>query len=165
MAITFKELNRLIRFKAKDFNETRFSDFEIRESINDNVSENKTEKLNTIDSILGILESRKDSKPSTPIVEKTEDKYAKEYIVEHMPDEMKPHWNLASDIVKESLVSKSRLYDFTNEGALAAFWEKADFTEPQAHITEGKQKTITFGGEDVIRESLRAMGRKLGYRD
>ena len=73
--------------------------------------------------------------------------------------------NLASDIVKEALVSKSRLYDFTNEGALAAFWEKADFTEPQAHINEGKQKTITFGGEDVIRESLRAMGRKLGYRD
>lgn len=35
MAITFKELNRLIRFKAKDFNETRFSDFEIRESINE----------------------------------------------------------------------------------------------------------------------------------
>lgn len=35
MAITFKELNRLIRFKTKDFNETRFSDFEIRESINE----------------------------------------------------------------------------------------------------------------------------------
>ena len=137
----------------------------IRESINDNVSENKTEKLNTIDSILGILESRKDSKPAAPVTEKTEDKYAKEYIVEHMPDEMKPHWNLASDIVKESLVSKSRLYDFTNEGALAAFWEKADFTEPQAQINEGKQKTITFGGENLVRESLRAMGRKLGYRD
>ena len=72
---------------------------------------------------------------------------------------------LASDIVKESLVSKSRLYDFTNEGALAAFWEKADFTEPQAQINEGKQKTITFGGENLVRESLRAMGRKLGYRD
>ena len=137
----------------------------IRESINDNVSENKTEKLNTIDSILGILESRKDSKPAALVTEKTEDKYAKEYIVEHMPDEMKPHWNLASDIVKESLVSKSRLYDFTNEGALATFWEKADFTEPQAQINEGKQKTITFGGENLVRESLRAMGRKLGYRD
>ena len=35
MAITYKELKRLIRFKTKDFNETTYSDFEIKESFNE----------------------------------------------------------------------------------------------------------------------------------
>lgn len=35
MAITYKELKRLIRFKTKDFNETTYSDFEIKESLNE----------------------------------------------------------------------------------------------------------------------------------
>lgn len=35
MSITYKELRRLIRFKTKDFNETTYSDFEIKESVNE----------------------------------------------------------------------------------------------------------------------------------
>lgn len=35
MSITYKELKRLIRFKTKDFNETTYSDFEIKESLNE----------------------------------------------------------------------------------------------------------------------------------
>lgn len=35
MTITYKELKRLIRFKSKDNNEIRFSDYDIREALNE----------------------------------------------------------------------------------------------------------------------------------
>ena len=139
-------------------------DFE--DTIKESLSDTKANKLSSIDQVLNLLETRKDTKNDNKMITETkEDKYANEYIVKHMPEEYAPHWNLASDVVKESLVSKSRLYDFSKDGVLESFWEKADFTEPIAQVNEGKQKTISFGGEDYIRRSLRATGARLGLRD
>ena len=139
-------------------------DFE--DTIKESLSDTKANKLSSIDQVLNLLETRKDTKSDNKMITETkEDKFANEYIVKHMPEEYAPHWNLASDVVKESLVSKSRLYDFSKDGVLESFWEKADFTEPIAQVNEGKQKTISFGGEDYIRRSLRATGARLGLRD
>ena len=141
---------------------------QIDDAVIESRKENKADKLNSIDSILNLLESRKDNAAAVAQVNenKNEDPYANVYCVANMPESVKPNWNMASQVVKESIVSKSKLYDFSKEGVLEGFWEKIDFTEPQAQVNEnGGQKTITFGGEDYLRASLRATGRRLGYRD
>ena len=142
---------------------------QIDDAVIESRKENKADKLNSIDSILNLLESRKDNKAAAAAQvneNKNEDPYADVYCVANMPESVRPNWNMASQVVKESIVSKSKLYDFSKEGVLEGFWEKIDFTEPQAQVNEnGGQKTITFGGEDYLRASLRATGRRLGYRD
>ena len=142
---------------------------QIDDAVIESRKENKADKLNSIDSILNLLESRKDNSVAAAAQvneNKNEDPYADVYCVANMPESVRPNWNMASQVVKESIVSKSKLYDFSKEGVLEGFWEKIDFTEPQAQVNEnGGQKTITFGGEDYLRASLRATGRKLGYRD
>ena len=142
---------------------------QIDDAVIESRKENKADKLNSIDSILNLLESRKDNNAAAAAQvneNKNEDPYAGVYCVANMPESVRPNWNMASQVVKESIVSKSKLYDFSKEGVLEGFWEKIDFTEPQAQVNEnGGQKTITFGGEDYLRASLRATGRRLGYRD
>lgn len=137
---------------------------ELQPSMTESVKENKQEKLNSIDSILTLLEGRKDSKPAQVKDEKpAEDKvYEGVYAVENMPEEYRPKWNMASKIIKESIASKSKLYDFSKEGVLESFWEKVQWDEPAAQVNENK--TISFGGEDWMRQQLRQSGIRLGLR-
>ena len=125
-------------------------------------------KLDNIDSILTLLENRKDNPKQIVSENKVpeEDKiYESSFAVKNMPDEYRPKWNLASKLVKESIVSKSKLYDFNKEGVLESFWEKVEWEEPKAQINENaNSKTISFGGEDWMRQQLRQTGIRLGLR-
>ncbi len=122
----------------------------------------KESKLSSIDSILNLLESRKDAKAETA-AEPKEGIYECLAAVKGMPAEYRPKWEMASDIVKESIASKSKMYDFSKDGVMESFWEKVDFSEPKAIVNENK--VITFNAEDRLRASLRATGKKLGLRD
>ena len=122
----------------------------------------KESKLSSIDSILDLLESRKDSKAEIK-AEPKEGIYECLAAVKGMPAEYRPKWEMASDLVKESIASKSKMYDFSKEGVMESFWEKVDFSEPKAIVNENK--VITFNAEDRLRASLRATGKKLGLRD
>ena len=133
----------------------------LTESLKEDKANLKESKLSSIDSILTLLESRKDNKPA----EKDEPKDVYECVnaVKNMPAQYRPMWEMASDMVKESIVSKSKMYDFNKEGVLESFWEKVDFSEPKPMVNENK--VITFNAEDKLRASLRATGRRLGLRD
>ena len=122
----------------------------------------KESKLSSIDSILDLLESRKDAKAEIK-AEPKEGIYECLAAVKGMPAEYRPKWEMASDLVKESIASKSKMYDFSKEGVMESFWEKVDFSEPKAIVNENK--VITFNAEDRLRASLRATGKKLGLRD
>lgn len=139
---------------------------EFQPSLTEGIKENKQDKLNSIDSILTLLEGRKDKPAATQVnKDKSDDDkvYEGVYAVENMPEEYRPKWNLASKIVKESIASKSKLYDFSKEGVLESFWEKIQWDEPKAIINESS-KTISFGGEDWMRQQLRQSGIRLGLR-
>ena len=139
---------------------------EFQPSLTEGIKENKQDKLNSIDSILTLLEGRKDKPAATQVnKDKSDDDKVYEGIfsIENMPEEYRPKWNLASKIVKESIASKSKLYDFSKEGVLESFWEKIQWDEPKAIINESS-KTISFGGEDWMRQQLRQSGIRLGLR-
>ena len=133
----------------------------LTESIKEDKANLKESKLSSIDSILTLLESRKDSKPVK--ANEPKDVYECVRAVKEMPSQYRPMWEMASDIVKESIVSKSKMYDFNKEGVLEGFWGKVDFSETKPMVNENK--VITFGAEDKLRASLRATGRRLGLRD
>ena len=141
---------------------------EFKPSLKDDLKENKQDKLDNIDSILTLLENRKDNPKQIVTGNEVpeEDKiYESSFAVKNMPEEYRPKWNLASKLVKESIVSKSKLYDFNKEGVLESFWEKVEWTEPKAQINESaNNKTISFGGEDWMRQQLRQTGIRLGLR-
>lgn len=141
---------------------------EFKPSLKDDLKENKQDKLDNIDSILTLLENRKDNpkQVTTGNEVPADDKiYENTFAVKNMPEEYKPKWNLASKLVKESIVSKSKLYDFNKDGVLESFWEKVEWAEPKAQINENaNNKTISFGGEDWMRQQLRQTGIRLGLR-
>lgn len=141
---------------------------EFKPSLKNDLKENKQDKLDNIDSILTLLENRKDNPKQIVSENKVseEDKiYESSFAVKNMPEEYRPKWNLASKLVKESIVSKSKLYDFNKEGVLESFWEKVEWEEPKAQINENaNSKTISFGGEDWMRQQLRQTGIRLGLR-
>jgi len=134
---------------------------QITESFNEKfkneLNESKTNKLAMVDSILEMLESKKVEKPvygrKANLLENAN---APKYIAE-MPADVRVKYELASEMVKESIGRRAKLFNWDQPNAIEIFWESIDFNaEPTAKnvLTEGLEN-ITDEREKSIRESIR----------
>ena len=120
--------------------------------------------LQSIDEMLATIEQKQVVKPTysrKTIVEGNKDINESLSIVRDMPSQFRPLWNMASTEVKESILSRAKLFNFVNEDSVNKFWSSVDFTAtPQQQsnvIVEADART------QAIRESLRksAVGRSI----
>lgn len=113
------------------------------------VSESKTEKLNSIDQILEML----DTAPKKPVISRKTT--SEPYFIQNMPEDLRPKWEMANESVKTSITKKARLYNLSNEDAIKKFWENVDFQEPKFQsINEGLENV------DPIEKNLRLAIRR-----
>lgn len=114
----------------------------IMEEMNNNVSEflesKKTEKLSNIDNLLEAIENRGTKDEALELLKESKEdaKYKGVYVVENMPDQYKPQWEMATESKKEDIIRRSKMYNFTKAGVLESFWSTVDFNETP--ITESK---------------------------
>ena len=120
--------------------------------------------LQSIDEMLAAIEQKQVVKPTysrKAIVEGNKDINESLTIVRDMPAQFRPLWNMATTEVKESILSRAKLFNFVNEDSINKFWSSVDFTStPQQQnnvIVEADART------QAIRESLRksAVGRSV----
>ena len=103
----------------------------IEKKVNENVSaflaENKAGRLEEIDSLLETIGSN--GTPLEDVVKENqkESKWKGFVVVEQMPAQFKPSWEMLDEARQEEIVRSSRMYDFTKEGVLESFWANQDF--------------------------------------
>ena len=103
----------------------------VEKKVNENVSaflaENKAGRLEEIDSLLETISSN--GTPLEDVVKENqkESKWKGFVVVEHMPAQFKPSWEMLDEARQEEIVRSSRMYDFTKEGVLESFWANQDF--------------------------------------
>ena len=105
---------------------------EITEKVNENVSaylaENKAGRLEEIDSLLETLSDNSNKELKTIVEEHNNaTKFSGVYVVENMPAEYRPSWELLNEAQQNDIVRRSKMYDFTKEGVLESFWANVDF--------------------------------------
>lgn len=128
----------------------------VNEKIVENINENKKSNLNAIDETLQLLEGLEATKPTysskTLITENADDPQ----FIQEMPAEARVKWDMASQEVKESIIRRARLYNFTNEGAIERFWNNINFEQvTPANIYESLQ-LVEDEKERNIRQQLRS---------
>ena len=117
----------------------------IMEEMNNNVSEflesKKTEKLTNIDNLLEAIENRGTKDEALELLKEaqTDAKYRGVYVVENMPAQYKPQWEMATESVKEDIIRRSKMYNFTKPGVLESFWNTVDFKETQVNESAEKK--------------------------
>ena len=122
---------------------------QIEESVNANVSAfmeaHQANRLEELDSLLeSIADNSNDQLNKIVNENKTEEKYKNVYVVENMPAEYLPQWNLIDENRKEEIVRSSRMYDFTKEGVLESFWANVEFNKKEEKpIQENQVDTLS----------------------
>lgn len=108
---------------------------EIINEVNNNVSEffesQNVDKLTAIDNLLEAIENKGADNAALELLNETKqtEKYAGVYVVENMPAEYQPQWEMCSEAKQQEIITRSRMYDFTKAGILEKFWSTVDFTE------------------------------------
>jgi len=102
----------------------------INESMNTFLESQKAGRLDEIDSLLESI-SADDNSSVNKIVEeqKQENKYKGIYVVENMPAEYTPSWELLDEARQQEIIRTSKMYDFSKEGVLESFWANVDFNK------------------------------------
>ena len=78
--------------------------------------EKNTNNNNTHDDVNKIIKEQKE-----------ENKYKGIYVVENMPAEYLPSWQLLNEAAQQAIIRSAKMYDFTKEGVLESFWANIDF--------------------------------------
>ena len=104
----------------------------IEQKVNENVSAfMESQKAGRLDEIDGLLESiaAEGNADVQKIVDEqnAENKYKGVYVVENMPAEYRPSWELLDEAAQQNIIRSSKMYDFTKEGVLESFWANVDF--------------------------------------
>ena len=118
----------------------------IEQKVNENVSAfMESQKAGRLDEIDGLLESiaAEGNADVQKIVneQNAENKYKGVYVVENMPAEYRPSWELLNEAAQQNIIRSSKMYDFTKEGVLESFWANVDFgkkAEETKPIVESK---------------------------
>ena len=112
----------------------------IESKVNENVNAFiESQKAGRLDEIDALLESVDNKEEIEKLVKEnaTDAKYAGVYVVENMPAEYRPSWELLNEDRKNEIVRQSRMFDFTKDGVLENFWANVDFTkETPKFVTE-----------------------------
>ena len=118
----------------------------IEQKVNENVSAfMESQKAGRLDEIDGLLESiaAEGNDDVNKIVKEQneENKYKGIYVVENMPAEYLPSWQLLDEAAQQAIIRSAKMYDFTKEGVLESFWANVDFgkkTEETKPVVESK---------------------------
>ena len=118
----------------------------IEQKVNENVSAfMESQKAGRLDEIDGLLESiaAEGNDDVNKIIkeQKEENKYKGIYVVENMPAEYLPSWQLLNESAQQAIIRSAKMYDFTKEGVLESFWANIDFgkkTEETKPVVESK---------------------------
>ena len=103
----------------------------VNENVNAFMESQKVGRLEEIDSLLESVDTADDKSAVAQIVKEhaEENKWKGVYVVENMPAEYTPSWQLLTEARQQEIVRSSRMYDFTKEGVLESFWANQDFDQ------------------------------------
>ena len=106
----------------------------IEKKVNENVSafmeSQKAGRLDEIDSLLESIAQEENADVKQIVKEHQEEmKWKGVYVVENMPAEYLPSWQLLDESRQQEIVRSSKMYDFTKEGVLESFWANVDFNK------------------------------------
>ena len=111
----------------------------LENKINESTNANR---LSEIDNLLEAISSDENSDVQKIVKEqKIDEKYKGVYVVENMPLEYAPSWQLLDESRKDEIIRTSKMYDFTKEGVLESFWANVDFNK-QTVVKEQKNEDI-----------------------
>ena len=127
----------------------------VNENVNSFMESNKAGRLDEIDSI---LESIGTSTEVEKIIaeEKTASKFKGVYVVEHMPAQYAPSWQMLNEERQDEIVRSSKMYDFTKQGVLESFWASVDF------VNEKKEETKTVDVVESYHSNVAAQMKRFG---
>ena len=135
---------------------------QLKDSINENVSNlmesQKSARLNEIDSILESLSNNTDDVDQIVKEQQTNSRFAGVYVVENMPAEFVPSWEMLDEDRQDEIVRSSRMYDFTKEGVLESFWSNVDFSKQKTEtvsVNENNGDVISNYHQNVVSQMMR----------
>ena len=133
----------------------------IEKKVNENVSAfMESQKAGRLDEIDSLLESiaQDDNADVRQIVKEHQEemKWKGVYVVENMPAEYLPSWQLLDEQRQQDIVRSSKMYDFTKEGVLESFWANVDFNK-----TETKQVNETANPVESYQNNIIARMKSL----
>ena len=116
----------------------------IENKVNENVSafmeSQKAGRLEEIDGLLESISSDENADVNKIVKEnQAENKYKGIYVVESMPEQYRPSWELLTEARQQEIIRSSRMYDFMKEGQLEKFWANIDFSKTNPTIVTESQ--------------------------
>ena len=118
----------------------------VNENVNAFMESQKVGRLEEIDSLLESVDAADDKSAVAQIVKEhaEENKWKGVYVVENMPAEYTPSWQLLTEARQQEIVRSSRMYDFTKEGVLESFWANQDFDQHDVkQVNEDVNNNVT----------------------
>ena len=131
----------------------------IENKVNENVSaflaENKAGRLEEIDSLLETIGAN--NTPLDQIVKENneENKWKGVYVVEHMPAQYKPSWELLNEDQQNEIVRSSRMYDFTKDGVLESFWSNVNFGKKEEKAVNENVDPVQSYQQSIFNQMMR----------
>ena len=131
----------------------------IENKVNENVSaflaENKAGRLEEIDSLLETIGAN--NTPLDQIVKENneENKWKGVYVVEHMPAQYKPSWELLNEDQQNEIVRSSRMYDFTKDGVLESFWSNVNFGKKEEKAVNENVDPVQSYQQNIFNQMMR----------
>ena len=127
----------------------------INENVNAFIESNKAGRLDEIDSL---LESIGTSTEVEKIVAEDNEanKYKGIYVVENMPAEYMPSWQMLNEERQSEIIRSSKMYDFTKEGVLESFWANVKF------VNEKKEEQKTVDVIESYHNNVAAQMKRFG---
>jgi len=128
----------------------------IENKVNENVSAfMESQKAGRLEEIDGLLESiaNDDNASVNKIVEEEgkNNKYKGVYVVENMPAEYRPSWELLTEARQQEIIRSSRMYDFMKEGQIEKFWANVDFNQQNpVYVNEAKENPMEAYQNSIV---------------
>ena len=104
---------------------------EVNTNINAFMENRKEESLSNIDNLLEAIENKGKVDEALELLQQkqVDDKYKGIYVVENMPAEYMPRWEMLSEAKQQDIIRRSKMYNFTKPGVLESFWSTINFDE------------------------------------
>ena len=131
---------------------------EVNENVNEFFESQKDDKLNAIDKLLESIDSTDDTHVVEALNTQQNSKFAGVYVVENMPNEYRPTWQMLDESRQNEIIRSSRMYDFTKPGVLESFWatnmKSEKFENGTANATSLNESSSYA---DIIASRMRAL--------
>ena len=128
----------------------------IEDKVNENVSafmeSQNAGRLDEIDNILESIAQDQNSDINKIIAEQNNtNKYKGIYVVESMPAEYKPSWELLTEARQQEIIRSSKMYDFTKEGVLESFWANVNFGKDETkQVNENHNDPVNSYQNNIV---------------